>query len=226
MSTMPAVRALLFDLDGTLVDTYHLYLESYRRALRDVLGRDIGPEDVAAQRPSAERHFLEQWLGAERAAACHAAMVEQYTALHATMCEGMYDGVREMLQALRAAGIPLGIVTGKGRAAWEVTARALELGRFAVVVTEDDAAEPKPHPGGLLDAARALGVDPAEAAYIGDSVGDLEAGRRAGMRVGAALWPKTAPGEAEAFRGLVAHLAPDWAFERPADVTRAFAAWC
>jgi pyrophosphatase PpaX len=218
--------AVLFDLDGTLIDTYHLYLESYRRALEPVIGRAIGPEDVAEQRPSSERHFLEDWLGAEQAAACHASMLEHYRVLHGAMCEGIYDGVREMLAALRAAGIPLGIVTGKGRAAWEITARSLDLGRFEVVVTEDDATEPKPHPGGLQKALAALGVEPAAAAYIGDSPGDLEAGRRAGMRVGGALWPKTAPGEPAQFRAAVARFEPDWHFERPADVTRAFARWC
>jgi pyrophosphatase PpaX len=226
MHTHPTLQAILFDLDGTLIDTYRLYLEAYSRALRGVLGRELTPDDVAARHPSSERRFLEEWLGAERAAECHAAMVTHYEALHASLCEGIYDGVREMLQALRSAGYRLGIVTGKGRAAWEVTARHVQLGRFEVVVTEDDAAEPKPHPGGLLDAARALGVQPSAAAYIGDSTGDIEAGRRAGMRVGAALWPKTAPGEAAHFRDLVAHHRPDWEFERPADVTRALAAWC
>ena len=46
------------------------------------------------------------------------------------------------------------------------------------------------------------------------------------VRIGAALWPKTAPGERDAFLRAVEALAPDWAFDRPADVTRAFAAWC
>jgi pyrophosphatase PpaX len=120
----------------------------------------------------------------------------------------------------------LGIVTGKGRAAWRVTEANLDLGRFDVVVTDDDVEAPKPHPGGLLSTAVALGLDPGEIAYIGDSAGDLEAGRLAGMRVGAALWPKTAPGEKEMFAREVERHAPDWSFERPADVVRTLAAWC
>jgi pyrophosphatase PpaX len=226
MSRTSSIRAILFDLDGTLVDTFHLYMEAYRRALRPVLGRELEAEDVAAQRPSSERRFLEDWLGTERAAECHAAMVQHYGELHATMCEGTYDGVREMLQALRAAGIPLGIVTGKGRAAWEITSHELHLGDFEVVVTEDDVAEPKPHPGGLLAALAELDLRPENAVYIGDSAGDLEAGRQAGMLIAGALWPKTDPGEPERFREAVARFEPDWMFERPADVTRAFAAWC
>jgi pyrophosphatase PpaX len=221
-----AVRAILFDLDGTLIDTYRLYLEAYQRALEPYLGQRPGVEDFAARGPASERGFLSAWIGEENAAACHAEAVRHYEALHGAMCEGVYDGVREMLDALRAADHVLGIVTGKGRAAWAVTEREVGLGDFAVVVTDDDVHAPKPDPAGLLAAAEALGAAPAEVVYLGDSAGDLEAGRNAGMRVGAALWAKTAPGEVDAFLDAVRPFAPDWLFARPADVTRAFARWC
>lgn len=223
---MTGPTALLFDLDGTLIDSYRLYLEAYRRALAPILGRAVSDEEIMARRPSSERRFLAEWVGEERAGKCHAEMCRHYEALHGALAEGMYDGVREMLAALRAAGIPLGVVTGKGRRAWEATRRQLELGDFAVVVTDDDAPRPKPHPDGLLSAAAALALAPAELAYIGDSLVDLEAGRAAGMRVGAVLWPKTAPGERERFLAETRSHRPDWRFERPADVVRAFAGWC
>jgi pyrophosphatase PpaX len=140
--------------------------------------------------------------------------------------EGRYDGVAEMLAALRSAGLRLGIVTGKGREAWEVTQAAAELGGFDVVVTDDDVHAAKPDPAGLLAAADALGIRPEQAVYVGDSTVDMKAGRAAGMRIGAALWPKTAPGEADGFLRRIQPLHPDWTFARPADVTRAFAAWC
>ncbi len=219
-------RAVLFDLDGTLIDTFHLYLEAYRRALVPFLGREPTLEDFVGVRPSSERHFLVEWLGEERAADCHAAVQQHYAELHDALCEGLYDGVREMLAALRAAGIPLGIVTGKSRAGWEVSSEALDLGPFAVVVTEDDVPHPKPDPGGLLAAAAKLRVQPPETLYIGDTLADLEAGRRAGMQIAAALWPKTAEGEQEEFRASIRYFAPEWEFERPADATRALAPWC
>jgi phosphoglycolate phosphatase-like HAD superfamily hydrolase len=118
------------------------------------------------------------------------------------------------------------VVTSKGRRAWEVTAAQIDLGDFAVVVTEDDVREPKPHPEGLLTAAAELGTAPASIVYVGDSAGDLEAGRAAGMTVGAALWPKTGVGERDRFLARIRPLAPDWTFDRPADVSRAFARWC
>ena len=223
---LSAPRALIFDVDGTLIDTWHLYLEAYRRALAPFLGRAPSDAEIVARRPSSERHFLASWVGAERVDACHARMGEAYAALHATHGEGVYDGVPEMLAALRSAGVVLGVVTGKGRAAWEVTDRELALGDFAVVITDDETQHPKPDPGGLLAAAGALGIAPADAVYIGDTVGDMLAGRAAGMRLGAALWPKTAPGEREEFLAQIRELEPEWRFDRPADVVRAFAAWC
>ncbi len=221
-----APRAVLFDLDGTLIDTFHLYLEAYTRALTPFLGRVPTLDDFIARKPSSERHFLAEWLGAERAVACHAEVQRHYEVLHDALCEGPYEGVREMLAALRTAGYPLGIVTGKGRAAWEITEAAFDLGRFQVVITEDDVPHPKPEPSGLLAAAERLGIEPAQALYIGDSLADLEAGRRAGMQIGAALWPKMWEGEREQFLASIQPYRPEWTFERPADVTRALAGWC
>lgn len=226
MSDAPPPSVVLFDLDGTLIDTYRLYLESYRRALAPRLGYAPSDEEIAARRPSSERQLLVDWLGEEAGTACHADVRRWYAELHGSLGEGAYEGAREMLRALRSAGLRLGIVTGKGRDAWTVTEAAIDLGPWDVVITDDDVHAAKPDPAGLLAAADALGIAPARAVYVGDTRGDLQAGRSAGMRVGAALWAKTAPGERDAFLRSIAPLAPDWTFDRPADVTRAFAAWC
>jgi len=220
------IDAILFDVDGTLIDTYRLYVEAYRRALHPYLDELPSEEEVAARPPSSELRFLTDWVGEERARECHAEMCRHYAALHPTHFDGMYDGVREMLAALRSAGIPLGVVTGKGRNAWATTLQHLELGPFEVVVTEDDVEHPKPDPAGLLTAAEALGREPRVIAYVGDSLSDMQAGRAAGMAIGAALWPKTAPGERETFVRALDPYVPEWRFDRPADLVRAFAPWC
>jgi pyrophosphatase PpaX len=218
--------AVLFDLDGTLIDTYRLYLECYRRALEPHLGYAPADAEIAARRPSSERRFLAEWLGEQAGEACHAEVRRLYALHFRALWEGPYEGVPEMLAALRSAGLRLGIVTGKGREAWEVTEASAALGGFDVVVTDDDVHAARPDPAGLLAAADALGIRPEQAVYVGDSAVDMKAGRAAGMRIGAALWPRTAPGEADDFLRRLDPLHPDWIFPRPADVTRAFAAWC
>ena len=226
MSSARAPAAILFDLDGTLIDTYHLYLECYRRALEPHLGYAPADKEIIARNPVSERRFLVDWIGEKRGEICHAEMRCLYVELFDSRFEGTYDGVNEMLTAVEAAGYPTGIVTGKGREAWEFTKFYGGLYEFDVVVTDDDVHAPKPDPSGLLAAAGALGVQPADTIYIGDSTSDLKAGRNAGMRIGAALWPKTAPGEKDAFLHAIEAMTPDWIFEHPSDITRAFALWC
>jgi pyrophosphatase PpaX len=223
---LPPPAAILFDLDGTLIDTYRLYLECYRRALEPHLGYAPTDTEIAARRPASERRFLTDWLGEQHGEACHAEVRRLYAELYREMHDGIYEGVAEMLSGLRSGGLRLGIVTGKGREAWEVTRAASELGAWDVMVTDDDVHAAKPDPGGLLAAAEALGIAPAQAVYVGDSTVDMRAGRSAGMRIGAALWAKTAPGEAEAFVRKIEAMRPDWVFGRPSDVTRTFAMWC
>jgi pyrophosphatase PpaX len=218
--------AILFDLDGTLIDTYRLYLECYRRALEPHLGYAPTDTEIAARRPASERRFLTDWIGENAGGACHAEMRRLYRELYPAMAEGIYEGVPEMLSGLRSAGLRLGIVTGKGREAWDATRVYADVGNWDVVITDDDVHAAKPDPGGLLAAVEALGIMPEQAVYIGDSTVDMKAGRNAGMRIGAALWAKTAPGEAEEFVRKISTMNPDWIFGRPSDVTRAFAMWC
>ncbi|HKO17301.1 MAG TPA: HAD family hydrolase [Acidobacteriaceae bacterium] len=218
--------AILCDPDGVLIDTRRLDVECYRRALAPYLYRDVTEAEILARWSGSERQFIREWIGERYAEECLAAVRRHYAALHTSLGGGVYEGVREMLAALRSAGYPLGVVSGKGREAWEVTERELALGPFAAVVTDDDASAPEPEVERLLTAARAMGVDGAHCVYVCASADALHAGRSAGMRVAAALWPMTESGEAERFVNEAAAYAPDYTFARPADVTRAFAAWC
>lgn len=221
-----APLAILFDLDGTLIDSYRLYLEAYGRALEPILGRRPSREEIAARRPSAERRFLEDWVGAAHVDSCHDALCTHYAELQGALGEGVYEGVREMLLALSSAGYPLGIVTGKGRRIWEITAPLLPAQLFRVVVTEDDVDHPKPDPAGVLLAAEALQVEPKRTVYVGDSHSDLAAAERAGALSAAALWAKTDPEDHSSFVAALASDPPDFVYASPADLTRQFARWC
>ena len=186
------MNAVLFDLDGTLIGTKALYMEAYRTAVRPYLRRDLSDQDIMALRPTSELAFLRAVVDAADLDACLADFHGAYRSLHAELFEGVYEGVPEVLDAIRAAGVPVGIVTGKSRRSWETTSALCALGPFDVLVFDDDVRAPKPDPHGLEHAMDALGVDPADTVYVGDTVTDMQAAKAAGLRAVAALWGRPA----------------------------------
>jgi HAD superfamily hydrolase (TIGR01509 family) len=200
MGRWPEPAVALFDLDGTLVDTKALYLESYRRALAPLVGRRLTDDEIMALHPHGERRFLPERVAAADVANDLQHAVTQaldrfytaYSALHDRLFGGVYPGVPATLDTLRRRGLRLGIVTGKSRRAWERTATGARLGAFDVVITDDDVARPKPDPQGILLALRRLDAPPTTAVYVGDSSVDILAAHAAGVRCIAAFWSRPA----------------------------------
>jgi pyrophosphatase PpaX len=182
-------KAVLWDVDGTLVSTKDLYLECYRRALEPYVGKLMADDEMLALRPHSELQVLRSHSG-DAFAECIAAFQSHYAALHPTLFGGVYPGIAEVLSELRARGIPNGIVTGKSRGSWDITVAQVELGAFDVVIADDDVANPKPDPEGILAALDRMKVLPADAIYIGDSPTDIEAAQEAGSHAAAAMWSK------------------------------------
>ena len=214
----PAPAAVLFDLDGTLIDTKSLYLEAYRDALRPHVGRGLSHEDIMALRPTSEIDFLRRVVGERELEACRRTFHESYKALHDRLFGGVYPGVRPVLDLLRDASVPIGVVTGKSRRSWEITRAACALGGFDVLVFDDDVRAPKPDPHGLEMALAHLDVQPGGAFYVGDSTGDMRAARAAGVQPVAALWAR-APERRERFLAAVREQQP-LVVERPEDLPR------
>ena len=183
-----AMMTVLFDLDGTLIDTKRLYLECYRRAVEPRLARRPSDDELMARRPRSELRFLGELVPAADLDACLADFWTHYGSLHASHFDGVYDGVPELLAALRAAGHPMGIVTGKSRRSWDITAPAADLGSFDVIVVDDDVPAAKPDPHGIRVALERLGTRPARAIYVGDTLSDMLAARAAGVMPVAATW--------------------------------------
>jgi pyrophosphatase PpaX len=206
-------RVVLFDLDGTLIDSIELIFQSYEHALR------------AHGLPPLAREHLLQGLGTPLAAQFGAltsdpreveALVATYRTYNLARHDEFvrpYPGALEAVQALRARGARLGIVTSKRS---DSARRGLALCGFAAdlfetVVCLDDVARHKPHPEPVLTALARLSERAEASVYVGDSPHDAAAGRAAGARVAAAGW---GPFRREHFG---AH-APDWWLERPADL--------
>lgn len=184
------LRAVLFDLDGTLIDSAE-DLARAANALR--AGRGLAPLPLSQFRPhcgSGARGMLAQAFGIGPGAAPYEGLKREFLDCY----EGLmydstkpFDGIRAELAGLTAAGLTWGIVTNKAeRFALPLTA-ALEL-RAGTVVGGDTTSHAKPHPAPLLEAARRLGVDPQACLYVGDDERDIVAGRAAGMATAVAAW--------------------------------------
>jgi len=192
-----ALRAVLFDLDGTLFESRGLYGEAYRRAVLPLLDRPLTREDLHRISPRSESAFFDAAVPSHQREDALAAFRREYAALHETSFGGLFDGVRELVEAVGAAGLLRGVVSGKSRGSWEVTAALVGLDAvFDAIVLDDDVARPKPNPEGILLALRRLEVAPASAAYVGDTASDMEAAAAAGVWPVLAAW---APGDEARF---------------------------
>jgi pyrophosphatase PpaX len=178
---------VLFDLDGTVVDSGSIILASMRHATREVLGRDFGDAELmqAVGGPGLEAQMAV--FAPERVDE----LVQVYRAhnepLHEELraCAGMED----VLVRLHAEGRRLGLVTAKRRSTVELAfARVPVAHLFETVVGGDETAKHKPDPEPLLLAAQRMQAEPSETAYVGDSPFDIRAAKAAGMHAVAVTW--------------------------------------
>jgi pyrophosphatase PpaX len=217
-------RGVLFDFDGTLIDTWRLYLESFRRSLEPHFKRLLTDPEILEYQPIAERRLLQEIVERARFSDYFESFLSHYRSLHETHCDGLYPGAIGLLNGLRAEGYVLGIVTGKSREAWTMTFDHSKLAPFDAVMTDDDVTHPKPHPEGLLAALQIMDVEPSHGIYIGDSVFDCQAAHAAKIRFGAALWSKSTH-EVDTFRKAIGMLGDAQYFSSPYFVFEGLKAW-
>jgi len=213
-------RCILFDVDGTLINTWDLYMEVYWRTLRHFQGDHITKEKVIAMRPTSELHFIRKNIGDDRLEDAHKVMMHYYERYHDELFGGIYRGVPELLQAVRNEAIAIGIVTGKSSHAWRITSSKVLLGEFNIIIVDDDVEHPKPHPHGIRQAVETVEAAPDETVYVGDTVSDFIAARDAGVRGLLVLWSKN-DGEKQAFISRAEESGARDFFEHPDELVQA-----
>jgi phosphoglycolate phosphatase len=210
MSTFP--RLVLFDLDGTLVDSAPDIAAALNAALVE-LGYPPHPlplvtsyvGDGAAklvERATADDREVDQVLLLERFKAQYAANI--------CVATRPYPGIVAALDAYRAAGTPLAVVTNKpGDLARELLARLSLDAYFADILGDGDGFPRKPAPDIALHVCARHGVPPAETLLVGDGIPDVKLGQASAVRVAAAAWGYTP-------RELLTAESPDWLVTEPA----------
>ena len=185
MHSFPRPKAVLFDLDGTLIDS-----APDLGAAADKMRTDRGMTslDYALYRPmagSGARGMLQVAFGITEAHADYEAFKNEFldNYQHAmTVKTTVFDGVNDMLSSLQQQGILWGVVTNKHQRFTIPLSHQMALFKTAgAVVSGDTTPHAKPHPAPLLEGARLLGVQPQECWYVGDDERDIVAGKAAGM---------------------------------------------
>lgn len=186
------VRAVLFDLDGTLVDSAP-DLAGAANQMRSARGLSDLP--YAQLRPmvgTGARGMLGVALGVTPAAPDYETLKHEFLDLYESRMlqeTRVFESVLSLLDSLRQRSLPWAIVTNKAERFALPLTEALGLQRGAVaVIGGDTTPHAKPHPAPLLEAARRAGVAPEHCIYVGDDERDILAGRAAGMRTVAAAW--------------------------------------
>ena len=184
-----SARAVIFDFDGTLLDTFPAIAVGFNAALTPISGRTYSDAEVIAHFGPPDEGMIANVLKDYPDADFDAAIERYFAAFEeADKTCPIFAGITELLDELAARQIPLGIMTGKGRRAAEITLHRLQWhARFGTIVTGDDAA-PKPAPDGPLLAARELDVAPKDCVFVGDSPADMRAATSSGMTAVVAGW--------------------------------------
>ncbi len=181
---MTAATAVLWDLDGVLVDSTRFHYEAYRRLLSES-GRDLGFDEFRnlfglRNEPILRRLFGE--LPPQEVERLAQRKEELFRELIAGNVEAL-PGAAGLVRRLREEGLSLAIVSSTPRANIELILGSLGLaGAFAAVVGAEDASRGKPHPEGFLTAAERLGVPPADCVVLEDAPEGIEGAKAAGMR--------------------------------------------
>jgi pyrophosphatase PpaX len=207
-------RTIVFDLDGTLIDSLGLILASYRHTMHAHVGHVLPDELwVRGMGTPLAVQMLEFAVDEAEAAAMVRTYEEHNLANHARLVRP-YPGVKEAVGALRQRGLTLAIATSKRAVATRMGLRECGFPEdwFASIVTANDVERPKPDPEPVLRALIESGeTDPAQAVYVGDSVHDMRSGRGAGVITAAVLWGPNS-------REELAPTEPDLWLERPKDL--------
>lgn len=174
------ITTVLFDLDGTIIDTNELIIESFLHALKGVVPDSFSREDIIPKMGLTLKDQFQIFSGREEVDDLMRIYRTYNLSRHDEMVT-LFPGVAEAIPQLRAQGLKLGVVTTKMRDSSE---RALKLlgiyDAMDVIVTLDDVENAKPHPEPVLKAIRALGSEPEAALMVGDSVADIQSAIAAG----------------------------------------------
>jgi len=190
MNDTPPLDGVLFDMDGTLIDTVPFIVESFRHTFAQHHVTGVSDAHIMASIGTPLETYLRQFAGAATRE-----MVETYTRYNERWLNkaiAIFLGVPAMLDSLRALPVRTGVVTAKRRVSAMLTLRVFDLEScFDTIIAKEDTTRHKPHPEPLQLAMNNLGLtDPSRVLYVGDSIHDIRSAHAAGCLACAVNWSR------------------------------------
>jgi phosphoglycolate phosphatase-like HAD superfamily hydrolase len=189
ISAAPAIRGVLFDLDGTLGNTLPVCIGAFRKAIEPFAGRELSDAEIIGTFGPSEEGTVHV-LAPGHAAEALAAYLHHYAILHDS-CTEPFSGVTEMLTDLKARGVRLALVTGKGQGSADITLERLNLASYFEHIEVGSPLGPRKSEC-ITEILTRWGMEPTEAIYVGDAPSDIPSARKAGTYAIAAAWAATA----------------------------------
>lgn len=204
---MKKYKAVIYDIDGTLLNTLNMNMYPLMRILKEETGKDWSFEEVLkfasypGMKVMEELHIKDK----EKTYARWVRYVNEYPG-----GASVYEGVKEVLEMFYQAGIKQAVVSAKTREQYEIDVVSKGIPKdMSTAVLAGDTKKHKPDPEPLLECIRRLGIAPEEAIYIGDAPSDYQAAKNAGMDFGYAKWGSVLD---------MGSARPEWVFERPEEM--------
>ena len=195
---MKKYKHLVFDIDGTLMDTVQLHMESLRALLKELTGKDVPEEELTFTFGIPGLDSLTQ-LGISDVETALEKWVSYYQVVAERLSLKLFPGIRGVLGQLHRSDVKLGIITSKLRVEYDT--QFLDLGIadwFETVITSSDTPKGKPYPDPMYAYLEKTGADKEEVLYFGDTVYDMDCARSAGVDQALVLWGCLAPDGIEA----------------------------
>ncbi|HUP13684.1 MAG TPA: HAD family hydrolase, partial [Niastella sp.] len=190
---MNKIKAVIFDLDGTIGDTLPLCIKAFRRSVEPLIGRSVSDAEIIATfGPSEEGTIMA--LAPNHYDKGVADYLQHYETYH-EMCPSPFEGIEGLLKTLKEKGTRIAMVTGKGKYSTAISLKQFGLENYFEAVETGMPGGPRKPEGIQLVLNHFSDLAKEEIIYVGDAPGDITASRRVGIPVVAAAWAQTAEPE-------------------------------
>ncbi len=187
------IKAVIFDLDGTLANTLPLCIRAFRESVQPLINRPVADEEIIATFGPSEEGTIKV-LAPDHYEKGVSAYLHFYKTFH-EMCPRPFAGIEELLKKLQDKAIRIGMVTGKGKYSTAISLEQFGILSFFELIETGSVHGPRKPEGIRVILQQWPGIGKEEVIYVGDAPADIEACRKVGIAIVAAAWAETAEPE-------------------------------